>query len=84
MSLSHLAFLFTDVERSSRLWEEYPAAMETALAEHDAILREAVMAAGGRVFSTMGDGLAAAFMAAEEAVNAAVVAQRALRAHAWG
>jgi predicted ATPase len=75
--------LFTDLERSSQLWEQDDAAMETSLAEHDVILREAI-ATDGRVFSTMGDGVAAAFTTAGEAVNAAVAAQRALRSHAWG
>jgi predicted ATPase/class 3 adenylate cyclase len=80
---SHLVFLFTDVEGSSQLWEKHASGMEIALAEHDAILRKAI-AAGGNVFATMGDGMAAAFSSAEEAVKAAVAAQRAFRAHDWG
>src|SRR5688572_28620157 len=83
MARSHLAFLFTDVERSSQLWEADPAAMEIALAHHDEILKDAI-AVGGTVFSTMGDGMAAAFSTAREAVSAAVTAQRALRVHEWG
>ena len=82
MARSHLAFLFTDVERSSRLWEDDPAAMEVALAEHDEILKEA-FAVRGTVFSTMGDGMAVAFSTAPEAVSAAVAAQRGLQAHQW-
>jgi class 3 adenylate cyclase len=31
-----VAFLFTDLESSTRLWEEYPEAMREALARHDA------------------------------------------------
>ncbi len=36
-----VTFLFTDIEGSTRLWEETPAAMGAALARHDAILEEA-------------------------------------------
>ena len=32
-------FLFTDLEGSTRLWEQYPEAMKGALARHDALLR---------------------------------------------
>ena len=37
-----VTFLFTDLEGSTRLWEEQPEAMEVALARHDEILRGAV------------------------------------------
>jgi class 3 adenylate cyclase len=36
-----VTFLFTDVEGSSRLWEEFPDAMQGALARHDVIMRAA-------------------------------------------
>lgn len=57
--------------------------MEVALAEHDAILRDAI-GPRGEVFSTMGDGMAAAFPTARDAVLAAVAAQRELLGHEWG
>jgi predicted ATPase/class 3 adenylate cyclase len=78
------AFLFTDLAGSSRLWERQPDAMHVALAEHDAIVVAAVEVHGGQVFSTMGDGFAAAFASVGDAVAAAVAAQRGLRTHAWG
>ena len=64
------AFLFTDIAGSSRLWEAHADAMEAALAEHDALLRTAIEAAGGSVFSTMGDGMAAAFPDVDSALRA--------------
>lgn len=32
-----VTFLFTDIEGSTRLWEQQPEAMEAALARHDAL-----------------------------------------------
>jgi class 3 adenylate cyclase len=37
-----IAFLFTDLAGSTRLWEEVPDAMSAALRRHDAILGEAI------------------------------------------
>jgi class 3 adenylate cyclase len=33
------AFLFTDIEGSTRLWEHEPERMQPALASHDALIR---------------------------------------------
>jgi predicted ATPase/class 3 adenylate cyclase len=70
-----VTFLFTDLEGSTRLWEEHPEAMQPALARHDEILRGHVEAHGGAVVKTTGDGLHAAFATAEDAVAAAVAMQ---------
>ena len=75
-----LTFLFTDVEGSTRRWQEDEEAMSEALARHDELLRCAVEAHGGTVFSTMGDGIAAVFLTGSEAVAAALDAQEALAA----
>src|SRR3989337_1209717 len=37
-----VTFLFTDIEGSTRLWEEHPEAMKRALDRHDAVLRAAI------------------------------------------
>jgi len=74
-----VTFLFTDIEGSTRLWEEDRAAMSGALARHDELLRGAVEAHHGVVFSTGGDGFAAAFARAPDAVGAALGAQRRLQ-----
>jgi predicted ATPase/class 3 adenylate cyclase len=78
-----VTFLFTDIEGSTRLWEQHPEAMRAALARHDLLLREAIEAHDGHVFKTMGDQFCAAFAAAPEALTAALVAQRALQAELW-
>jgi predicted ATPase/class 3 adenylate cyclase len=78
-----VTFLFTDVEGSTRLWEEQPELMSAALALHDDIVRDAVEAAGGVVFGTRGDGFAAVFARAGDAVDAAVATQHRLAALEW-
>src|SRR5437867_3620407 len=74
-----VTFLFTDIEGSTRLWEEHPDAMPLALARHDALLRAAIEANGGVVFKTVGDAFCAAFASAPDAADAALAAQRDLR-----
>ena len=78
-----VTFLFTDIESSTSLWENRPAAMAAALARHDGLVREAISIHRGEVFSTGGDGFAAAFDSAPDAVRAAVDAQRMLTAEPW-
>jgi class 3 adenylate cyclase len=73
-----VTFLFTDIEGSTRLWEERRNEMEQALAEHDSIVRGAIESNGGYVFATGGDGFAAAFGSAADAVAAAQQSQAAL------
>jgi predicted ATPase/class 3 adenylate cyclase len=79
-----LAFLFTDIAGSTRLWERMPAAMAGALAEHDTILRDAIGAADGTVVKTTGDGMMAVFPTATEGLDASIAAQRALAHASWG
>jgi class 3 adenylate cyclase len=79
-----VTFLFTDLEGSTRLWEEQPDAMRDALARHDTILRTAVGSHRGHLVKMRGDGVHAAFTTPRDAVGAAVAAQRALAAEPWG
>ena len=78
-----VTFLFTDVEGSTQLWERHHDAMRSALADHDAMLREAVETHRGAVFKTVGDAVCAAFLRPEDALRAALEAQRRLSAHPW-
>jgi predicted ATPase/class 3 adenylate cyclase len=79
-----LAFLFTDIEGSTRLWERFPAAMQAALARHDAILQAAIETAGGAVVKSTGDGTMAVFRSSTDGVRASLAAQIALGAEPWG
>jgi predicted ATPase/class 3 adenylate cyclase len=78
-----VTFLLTDLEGSTRMWEQDPVAMKTAMVRHDEILEKAIAANNGFVFSRMGDGMAAAFATARDAVTAAAAFQQALAAEAW-
>jgi len=78
-----VTFLFTDLEGSTRLWEQHPDAMRDALARHDAILVQAIEAQSGVVYSKMGDGMAAVFGAPANAVSAAIRVQLELAAEPW-
>jgi predicted ATPase/class 3 adenylate cyclase len=79
-----VAFLFTDVAGSTRLWQDHPEAMGPALARHFALLGAAVAAEGGAVFKTVGDAVCAAFPEPSRALAAALAGQRALGAEEWG
>ena len=78
-----VAFLYTDIEGSTALWQRHADAMPAVIARHDTLLRELVRAHRGVVFRTVGDAVHAAFVAADDAVAAALAAQRALAAEPW-
>ena len=78
-----VAFLFTDIEGSTALWERDPVAMRAAVERHVAILDAAIVANIGVHYKTVGDAMQAAFPTASAALAAAVEAQRALTAEPW-
>ena len=78
-----VTFLFTDLEGSTRMWEQAQESMQASLQLHDQILRESISERSGVVFSTAGDAFAAAFHSPEDAVAAAADAQIRLSAQPW-
>ncbi len=78
-----VTLLFTDIEGSTRHWEQQRVAMSEALRRHDELLRTAIEAYDGHVFKTIGDAFCAAFWRALDALAAATDAQRALAAEDW-
>ena len=78
-----VTFLFTDLEGSTRLWEEHPDAMRAALARHDELMSRAIVGRRGYVVKTTGDGFLAAFEGAPDAVAAAIDAQLAMGGDPW-
>jgi predicted ATPase/class 3 adenylate cyclase len=82
-SAQTFTFLFTDIERSSELWEMHPQAMARALAQHDDLLRGVFEEYGGHVFKTVGDAFCVSYPNTRAAISAAVSAQRGLATAAW-
>ncbi len=78
-----VTFLFTDIESSTAAWDGHHSAMSIAQARHDAIVRTAIGRGDGYIFSTGGDGVAAAFQSARTAVTAAAEIQRAIGDEVW-
>src|SRR5215216_1010688 len=78
-----VTFLFTDIVGSTQLWEQHHAAMGTALARHDTLLRQVISTHGGVIFKTVGDSVHAVFARAPDAFAAALAAQRALQQERW-
>lgn len=71
-----VTFLFTDIEGSTRTWQDHPAAMQVALVAHDQVVRTEIERHDGHVFSTGGDGFGIAFGSPAEALGAAASIQR--------
>ena len=78
VSSSVTTILFTDIEGSTRLWEQEGERMAAALAQHDLRARAAVEGNRGIIVKTTGDGLFAAFPDPLDAVNATVAFQQSL------
>src|SRR5215467_10289023 len=70
--------LFTDIEASTRLWEQEGERMSRALAQHDALSRSAVERHRGAVVKMTGDGMYAAFGHPLDAIHTTVELQQAL------
>ena len=75
--------LFTDIEGSTRLARAAGSLWPQVLAEHHALVLDAVERAGGHLDGSEGDALFAYFVDPSAAVEAAIAAQHALRRHAW-
>jgi WD40 repeat protein/class 3 adenylate cyclase len=76
-------FLFTDIQGSTRLWEEHTAEMGEVIARHDAILQGQVEACGGRITKHTGDGITAAFEGGQP-LTCALETQKTFAAQTWG
>lgn len=78
-----VTFLFTDIEGSTKLAQQYPDAMPALLARHHAILHQTIQAHNGYVFQIIGDSFHAAFHTVRDALQAAIDAQRLLVNEPW-
>jgi predicted ATPase/class 3 adenylate cyclase len=78
-----VTFLFTDIEGSTKLSQEYADALPALLARHQEILNQAIEAYHGFIFQVVGDSFSAAFDTAMNALKAASEAQRRLHNEGW-
>ena len=80
-----ITYLFTDVEGSTRLWQQHPEEMRTVMARHDALLTSEIEQCGGAVVRSRGEGdsIFSVFVRATDAVAAACAIQQALLQEAW-
>lgn len=80
-----VTFLMTDIEGSTRFWDEHPDAMDAAVERHDALIGSAVTARGGVLIRSKGEGDStfSVFARPSDGVLAAIDAQRALNGEAW-
>lgn len=78
-----VSLLFADVEGSTRLAFALDTAWFAAQARYHRLVGDAVRAHAGFVFKYMGDGVHAAFLRAQDAIAAAIDAQRAIQRAAW-
>ena len=77
------AFLASDLEDSTAMWDSEPEPMQRALEQHDDIVGRAITGNSGRVFKHTGDGVLAVFAEFSGAVRAAATAQLDLASHDW-
>lgn len=78
-----LVFLFTDIENSTGLWEDYYQEMARALPHHNAILEACIQEHGGHVVKQMGDGIFAVFSGGDPMTGALHI-QRQIGETNWG
>ena len=78
-----VTFLFTDIEGSTRKWQNWPHKMKNALKRHDEILQDAIDGSGGWVFKTVGDAFCAAFHRAMDCINCVIDIQIAIKSEEW-
>src|SRR5258708_40220908 len=80
-----ITFLFTNVEGSTKLWEQYPDLALEVVARHDVLIEEAVDHCAGIVVRPRGEGDSrfAVFAQASDAIAAAAAIQHALHAQIW-
>ena len=79
----NVTFLFTDIESSTKLSQEFPDSYSDELKRHNSILQEAVDTNNGFVFKVAGDAFCCGFHNAQDAVKAAVNAQIKINSEEW-
>lgn len=79
-----VSFLFSDIEGSTRLAQQFPDTLQHFLEKHNKIMFDSIVENGGYVFELVGDAFCAAFHDSQSAVKAALEAQTKLNSEDWG
>ena len=78
-----VTFLFTDIEGSTKLSQDFPDSVHATMQRHNSILKKAIESNKGFIFEIVGDAFCSAFENAEDAVKAAVEIQKSLTDEKW-
>jgi predicted ATPase/class 3 adenylate cyclase len=76
------AFLFTDIENSTSLWEKHPDVMSEALVRHNEIINNVIESCGGQVVKSTGDGFLLLFETGSP-LECAIAMQTAMQEENW-
>jgi predicted ATPase/class 3 adenylate cyclase len=76
------AFLFTDIEGSTRLWEEHAQVMSSVISRHNDLIRGTIRAFQGQVVKSTGDGFLVLFEQGNP-LECAVAMQLAFQKEDW-
>ncbi len=80
-----VTFLMTDIEGSTRLWEEKPRGMAAAMRRHDELANQVVSTTSGIIIKSRGEGdsLFVVFPTGSQAIQAALSLLRAMESEPW-
>lgn len=81
--VGRVTFLFTGIEGGTKLSQEFPQELQSALSKHSAILKNTIDSNNGFVFKIASDEFCCAFEKAEDAVKAAIDIQKNLKNENW-
>jgi len=86
LPIGTVTYLLSDIEGSTRLWEDHPDTATTMLARHDEIIESKTKAHGGIVVRPRGEGDSrfCVFARATDATAAALAMQLAFAKEPWG
>ena len=79
-----VTFLFTDIEGSTRRWEDEPETMAGLVQDHDELFRDSIARHRGQLVKQTGDGVFAVFKNPLSALETAVETQRVFANHEEG
>ena len=78
-----VTFFFTDIESSTKIAQRLGRGWDQVLDDHNEIVGSSIASFGGLTVGTEGDSFFAVFPVADDAIRAALDAQRRLQAHKW-